>query len=166
MKRETFHAPDPSDPDRCLKLRGRRWHYVRRVPAHAMHWDRRGTIQSSLRTASLEVARLKRDELAKADDLYWSGIADGQNAQTAMQVYEAAKRRALGLGFHYLTADRIAAMPSVESILDRIEKVQAMNGRDAPTLLGAYQEPKPCVREAMKFYFDTMAVDEARGMSA
>lgn len=114
MNPETFHAPDPSDPDRYLKLRGRRWHYVRRVPAHAMHWDRRGTIQSSLKTPSLEVARLKRDELAKADDLYWSGIADGQNAQTAMQIYEAAKKRALGLGLHYRIAEKLSIFKPIE----------------------------------------------------
>ena len=77
MKRETFFAPDPSCPDRHLKLRGRRWHYVRRVPRSVSGWDERGTIQVSLRTASLEVARLKRDELEKADDLYWSDVTDG-----------------------------------------------------------------------------------------
>ncbi|MEM1152452.1 MAG: hypothetical protein AAGI03_18250 [Pseudomonadota bacterium] len=53
-----------------MKLRDRRWHDVRRVPSRASGWDNEGTIQRSLKTASLEVARIKRDELAKADDLY------------------------------------------------------------------------------------------------
>ncbi len=166
MKRETFRAPDPVNPDRHLKLRGRRWHYIRRVPKQVACWDQRGLIQLSLQTTSLEVARLKRDAIEKADDLYWSGVADGQNAQTAMQVYQAAKTRARALGFQYLTADRIAALLPVEEILERIETVQATGPVEAPALLGAHPEPKLCVREAMEFYFDTMAVDEARGMSA
>ena len=105
------------DPDRYLKLRGRRWHYVRRVPAHAQQHDRRGVIQVSLKTASQEVARLKRDALQKADDLYWSGVADGLAAETAFERYEAAKTRAQALGFDYLTADRIASTLPVEEIV-------------------------------------------------
>ncbi len=165
MRRETFTAPDPADPNRYLKLRGRRWHYVRRVPSHVAGWDRRGTIQLSLKTPSLEVARLKRDELAKADDLYWSGVSDGLASMTAEATYQAARTRALGLGFAYLTADRIAETLPLEDILSRIEKVRETDGREAPALLGAHPEPKLKVRAAMEFYFDTMAVNEARGMS-
>lgn len=165
MRRETFSAPDPADPDRYLKLRGRRWHYVRRVPMAFACSDPRGTIQKSLRTASLEVARLKRDELEKADDLYWSGVADGEQAATASQAHEAARTRALGLGFRYLTADRLAQEASLEELLARIEKVKETGGQEAPALLGAHAPPKLRVRAAMELYFDTMAVDEARGMS-
>ncbi|MEM9230558.1 MAG: integrase, partial [Pseudomonadota bacterium] len=94
--------------------------------------DPRGTIQKSLRTASLEVARLKRDELEKADDLYWSGVADGEQAATASQAHEAARTRALGLGFRYLTADRLAQEASLEELLARIEKVKETGGQEAP----------------------------------
>lgn len=115
MRREVFFAPEPADPGRYLKLRGRRWHYVRRVRKHGADWDPRGTIQLSLRTQSLEAARIKRDEIEKADDLYWSGVGDGMAAGTAEQGYRSAKRRVLGLGFQYLTANQIAATLSIEA---------------------------------------------------
>lgn len=99
MKRETFFAPDPSHPDRYLKLRGRRWHYVRRVPKSIAAWDARGTIQLSLRTASLEVARLKRDELEKADDLYWSGVTDGWIPGQLKRRIEQPRRARSASGF-------------------------------------------------------------------
>lgn len=34
MERAVFFAPKPAEPHRYLKLRGRCWHYVRRVPKH------------------------------------------------------------------------------------------------------------------------------------
>ena len=166
MKRETFFAPDPSHPDRHLKLRGRRWHYARHVPASVSGWDLRGMIQLPLRTTSPEVARLKRDELEKADDLYWSGVIDGIEAQSAEETYRAARTRALGLGFQYLTADQVASTLSIEEVLKRIELVRGTADREAPALLGAQDEPALTVRGAMELYFDTIAADECRGMSA
>ncbi|MEM7518554.1 MAG: DUF6538 domain-containing protein, partial [Planctomycetota bacterium] len=152
--------------DRFLKLRGRRWHYVRRVPKHVADWDARGTIQLSLKTASLEVARIKRDEIEKADDLYWSGVSDGLAAESAEETYRAAKSRALALGFQYLTASQIATTLSIEDVIARIDAAQGTAGQEAPAVLGAHEEPTLTVREAMEFYFDTMAADECRGMSA
>ncbi|MGF1526447.1 MAG: DUF6538 domain-containing protein [Candidatus Competibacterales bacterium] len=165
MRREVFFTPEPDDPDRYLKLRGRRWHYVRRVPKHVADWDVRGTVQLSLKTASLEVARIKRDEIEKADDLYWSGVSDGLAAGSAEKTYLAAKQRALGLGFQYLTANQIAATLSIEDVIARIHAAQSTAGREAPAVLGTHEEPTLAVREAMEFYFDTMAADECRGMS-
>lgn len=120
----------------------------------------------SLRTTSLEVARIKRDELEKADDLYWSGVSDGSSQRTAEADYEAAKRRAMGLGFAYLTADRLSQVPSLEDIFNRLENVQRGGGHEAPVLLGAHREPGLEVLAAMKFYITRMAVDDVRGMSA
>ncbi|NNU17088.1 tyrosine-type recombinase/integrase [Parvularcula sp. ZS-1/3] len=154
-----------SDPDRYLKRRGRRWHYVRRVPKHAEAHDQRGTIQVSLKTTSQEVARLKRDALEKADDLYWSGVADGMAAETAFERYDAARTRAQALGFDYLTAERIASTLPVEEIVRRIEAAGQPGPGDAEATLGGVEEPSLKVREAMEFYLETMAVDEARGMS-
>nr|WP_235226308.1 hypothetical protein [Octadecabacter dasysiphoniae] len=37
-------------------------------------------IQLSLQTTSLEVARIKRDAIEKADDLYWSGVTDANSS--------------------------------------------------------------------------------------
>ncbi len=47
----------------------------------------------------------------------------------------------------------------------RVLTVEATCPQDAPALLGAQEPPKLSVRKAMAFYFDTMAVDEMRGMS-
>lgn len=62
-----------SDPMRYLKVRGSRWHYVRRVPEHAANVDGRGTIRVSLRTSSIEVAQSRRDAMERADDILWMG---------------------------------------------------------------------------------------------
>ncbi|WP_256619787.1 DUF6538 domain-containing protein [Parvularcula maris] len=153
------------DPDRYLKRRGTRWHYVRRVPTHAQSWDDRKLIQVSLKTHSVEVARLKRDALEQADELYWSGVADGLVAETAMERYEAAKTRAQALGFEYFTADKLATSLPVDEIVERIAKATEGNSRDADAVLGGVQEPSLRVRQAMEFYLETMAADEARGMS-
>lgn len=155
---------DVRDPDRFLKRRGTRWHYVRRVPSHLAGIDKRATIQISLKTTSYEVARIKRDAFEKADDLYWSSLAEGQDAGDVVAAYKAAKTRALALGFQYLSSATLAAHAPAE-IIERVKTVAAISELEAPALLGAVDEPRLAVREAMEFYFDTMAADEARGMS-
>lgn len=60
-----------SDPMRYLKARGTRWHYVRRVPGKFSHIDPRGTIRVSLQTSSLHQAKLRRDAMERAHDLFW-----------------------------------------------------------------------------------------------
>jgi hypothetical protein len=49
-----------SDPDRFLLQRGKRWYYQRRVPSQFSHIDDRRFAKVSLKTGSLEVARLRR----------------------------------------------------------------------------------------------------------
>jgi len=44
-----------------LKNRNGRWHYRRRVPSAYEEVDKRGTIRTSLRTLSIDVARVRRD---------------------------------------------------------------------------------------------------------
>jgi len=58
------------DLDQYLQQRGKRWHYVRRVPKKYTDFDTRTYVRKALKTSSLEVARARRDELAKADDQY------------------------------------------------------------------------------------------------
>ena len=48
-----------------------RWQYTRRVPSEVAHLDRRGTIRVGLKTASLDVARHRRDAMMLADDEYY-----------------------------------------------------------------------------------------------
>ena len=63
------------DPDRFLLKRGNRWYYQRRVPNQFSHLDDRAFVKVSLKTGSQEVARLRRDQLAEADDQYWMALA-------------------------------------------------------------------------------------------
>ncbi len=41
---------------------------IRRIPKHVAALDQRGRVRISLKTTSLEVARVRRDALEKADD--------------------------------------------------------------------------------------------------
>lgn len=81
------------DLNQYLQMRGKRWHYVRRVPHEYMDFDKRTFIRKALKTESLEVARAKRDELVKADNQYWQSItsaASGVTCQRLSKAYETA----------------------------------------------------------------------------
>ena len=69
-----------------LKRRGDRWNYHRRVPAAYQTIDPRGTIRVALDTASIEIARARRDALAKADELFWRTLQSGK--PTTLDSYE------------------------------------------------------------------------------
>ncbi|MEO1706721.1 MAG: DUF6538 domain-containing protein, partial [Pseudomonadota bacterium] len=60
---------------RYLKERGGWWHYQRRVPSRYGDIDDRGLIQIALRTQSIEVAMMRRDGLAEADEAMWNAKA-------------------------------------------------------------------------------------------
>jgi len=62
-------------PGRYLQKRGHSWYYYRRVPAKFAAFDDRGTVRCALGTSSLDQARLRRDQLAVADDEYWASLA-------------------------------------------------------------------------------------------
>jgi ribosome modulation factor len=78
------------------------------VPVHLAHFDERREIVKALKTSSPEVAKLRRDSMERADDLYWqSGILGNRAGSEAS--YQAAKARVVGLGFEYKSAADIAA---------------------------------------------------------
>ena len=161
-KRSTFLQPAP-DPMRYLKLRGLNWFYRRRVPEHCAHFDARSEIVKALKTSSLEVAKLRRDAMERADDLYWqSGILGHQAGSEAS--YEAAKARVVGLGFEYKSAADIAATSSLEEILRRID-VAFKSPRDEAAILGAYSVPETTVRAAMLAYVNDIGIGETKGKS-
>jgi len=152
------------DPLRYLKARGSKWHYVRRVPNHFQTIDNRGVIQVSLKTSSVDVAKLRRDALERADDLYWQGLALDVPIQSAQARYSAAKARAVAMGFEYKAAVDIAETSSVEEIIQRVEVARKSPLIEA-AVLGGEDPPKLTVREAMKLYTEEIAVDEYKGMS-
>ena len=115
------------DPDRFLLKRGKRWYYQRRVPGQFSHLDQRRFAKVSLKTDSLEIARLRRDHLAEADDEYWMALAvelaeENANAPFSCVMHcfsssaELAKA-ALDLGF-YLSMSGIAAFPKSQELRD------------------------------------------------
>lgn len=86
-------------------------------------------------TSSLETARIKRDELAEADEAYWAGMAlaaaaqDGDgNAQRAMERrrYEAARAAAMACGFRYRPVEQLTGEQHLEDVVRRLV---ALNGR-------------------------------------
>ena len=87
------------------------------MPRRFVHVDPRLRVRYSLRTSSVEIARLRRDGLVEADLAYWtalaieaaenSGVSDA--AYKAQQHrYNAAQARALAYGFEYKPAETLA----------------------------------------------------------
>lgn len=169
------------DHDRHLRLRGGRWHYYRRVPKRFERFDDRGTIRLALGTSSLETARIRRDELAEADDAYWAGMAlaataeeGGGKAQRtlALRRYEAARAAALACGFRYRPVEQLVGEHRLEDVVRRLV---ALDGRGSAVvdeqpaqveaLLGGVEEPKVTVSEVLEIYFNEIAIDDQYGKS-
>ena len=99
------------EKNRYLHKRGKHWHYARRIPAHYADLDKRIYIRKALKTESVEVARVRRDALIAAEDLYWASLSGstheerktGRKAQLAMNRFEAATRQAMAKGFLYMS---------------------------------------------------------------
>lgn len=60
--------------DQYLRLRRGTWHSVRRVPKAVRHAENRNSINRSLETDSLTVARRRLDVCAAADNQRWAKI--------------------------------------------------------------------------------------------
>lgn len=117
--------------DQYLKSRNGNWHYVRRVPREHRLLDDRGTIRTSLKTRSLEVARRRRDALAEADDLFWATLQTEPGRLTcAADCYAAAKRRAFARGFTYTPLETLQDAGSIKDIVARLAKLQSLTPRE------------------------------------
>lgn len=154
-----------------LKDRGGWWHYVRRVPERFKDLDGRGLIQIALRTQSLEIAMMRRNGLAEADDALWSSLtlqtADCERARSraATERHRAAVARAMAEGFVYRPVEEIASRLDVEEIIERLRKVD--RGAEpaeekAEALLGGAPEAKDrtTVSEAFELYVSKIAFDD------
>lgn len=154
-----------------LKARGGWWHYVRRVPERFKDVDKRCLIQVALRTQSLEVAMMRRNGLAEADDALWSSLAlqaqdtERSRSRAAAERHRAAVARAMAEGFVYRPVEEVATQLDIEEIIDRLRKVD--RGAEpaeekAEALLGGAPEEKDrtTVSEAFELYVSKIAFDD------
>ncbi len=167
-----------SDPDKFLLQRGKRWYYQRRVPGQFSHIDSRRFVKVSLKTESLEVARLRRDQLAEADDEHWMALAieaaspegTGPTIREALEHrYKAAISRAMAYGFSYKPAAPLAEGRSIADLMARIQTLEANAGKsgdpgraDSEALLGGTPDPAASitVSEAFEVYLTRIAFDD------
>lgn len=61
-------------PNQFLRFRDNDRHYKPRIPIRYAEFDDRGVIRFSLKTDSLDIARIRRDAQAQADDLFWASL--------------------------------------------------------------------------------------------
>ena len=169
---------DARNPDRFLKKRGTTFHYYRRVPKRYELLDSRGTIRFSLKTSSIDVARMRRDSFEEADNEYWASMrivaveAPGNSVQKAAMAkrYAAANARALALGFVYKPVSELANPDNIDDVVARLMALkQSEEGevqrRQAEAILGGVDSPKTTVSEALEVYFNEIAVDDQLGKS-
>jgi len=165
--------------NRYLYQRGHAWNYKRRVPSKYKHVDSRSKVRASLETKSLDIARIRRDAMERADEAYWAALANdaaaNQGVTEATQRvqslhYEAAKTKALTFGFIYKTAQEIYDDRNID---DAKGRVMALAGQfDIPkekpptletkALLGGIQKPKRedlTVSQCFAFYVNEIEFD-------
>ena len=168
------------NPDRHLQLRGARYHYYRRVPNRFAGLDGRGVIRVALRTDSLEIARIRRDELAAADEAFWASLAlslsgedDPQKERAIAEArYQQACTAAMAAGFRYSPVQELIARRDINDIVHRILAVGDKGGpdetireADVNALLGGIEAPKVTVSQALEIYFNEIAIDDQYGKS-
>ena len=167
------------DLDRFLLYRNGRWHYNRRVPKQYHHVESRRHIRGSLKTKSLDIARMRRDAMEQADDEFWMALSievieNGgvSEATRAVQdnLYKAAAARALVYGFVYKPVKQLVAETPVAQIVERVDVLA--RERDTETgslpkletyaLLGGVRKPKDeamTVSQAFDLYVEKIAFD-------
>lgn len=157
------------DRDRYLKQRGRHYHYVRRVPARISHLDTRGTIEESLGTDSLDVARRIRDAVCEADEAYWRSLAEGVSDDAVTARWEAARARAKAMGISFRRIDDLVENAPLSELVERVRSVEgktpADRRRTADAVLGGAPEPVLTVTKALAEYLKKIAPAELAGKS-
>lgn len=156
-----------------LKSRNGRWHYVRRVPATYQEVDPRVVIRASLKTGSVEVARVRRDAMAEADELYWASLAGRKSdnpakSNPAIARYQAAQKRAMARGFVYTPVEELAASSPVDEILTRLSEIvrhPKEEKQEAEALLGTVKPKSITVSQAFDVYCRDISTSTLIGKS-
>ncbi|MBG6202700.1 integrase [Labrenzia sp. EL_13] len=154
--------------DRYLQLFRGRWRFYRRVPKSVQHLDARGVVQEALGTSSIETARIRRDALEEACNLYWASLVAGGGDQAEAR-YEAARARAKVLGHAYRRLDDLVQDAPLEEIVERIVALRGKDGPqldvDAEALLGGVPSPRVRLSKAHDIFIEHCAAEELSGKS-
>lgn len=165
--------------DKYLQFRENHWHYRRRVPTRYAPYDGRGTIRFSLKTESLNIARIRRDAQMHADEVYWASLIEKEDEPTELglkQQRELAERRyrraclqALARGFTYATADELASMSDTEELIERIRAASKASeeeqGIATESVLGGVERPSVTISDVFERYCNEIAIDDLIGKS-
>ncbi len=124
------------------------YRYVRRVPLDVLSAIRSFQpnhpthVRKSLRTRSLEEARIKRDAMEQADNDYWSDCLSDRSPM-AQQAYERAVKRARFLKLQYRPVNELAEEVDVQELLRRLALVGKVNPDrlNLDAILGGVAEP-------------------------
>lgn len=144
-----------------LIKRGKKWGVYARVPKRFAAIDTRRHVWLSLKTDSETIAKRKVPAV-------WAQLVEGWEARLAGLDADAEKRfkaahdLAGHLGYSFMPADRVAALP----LADLAKRVEATKGDPlaAAALLGGVSEPKITVTKALDLYW-TLAKDKTIGKS-
>ena len=146
-----------------VKKRGRRYHYVRRVPKDIRDVDSRDFIQISLKTDSLTIAQQRAALLDQHIEHYWHRLLTG-TAEQADKLYQQAIRLVRFSGVGYRPAEDIAN-EQIEHVVKRIMLAsQSPDSIQAHALLGGIDKPSLPLTEALDSYWD-LSKDKLLGKS-
>lgn len=135
-------------------------------------------VRVSLKTRSRDVARIRRDALAEADEHYWASLSDAPSGShhdihalqraVAERRYRAASRRAMARGFVYMPSADLAELVDLSDIISRLRLVDAQDRgkprkaerHEAEALLGGVAPPDVTLSDAFEIYCRDIAVGD------
>ena len=143
------------------------------MPDRYTHLDTRGRIRTSLRTSSLEVARRKRDDLVEADNAYWAGLEQEAYASSqciAMNLYVAAKKRAMARGYIYTPTSELSETAGLNEIIARLADAlkpasPGAQKQEVEALLGGPKPVATVISEAFEIYCRDLEIGDLKGKS-
>lgn len=169
-----------ADPDRYIFPKGktpgtgRKYRFIRRVPKDIQPFlDKAGelpaddTIRLSLKTRDLAEARLRRDEIEAAQDLYWDGLLKGET--DASKLYQRALMIARRARVPYKTAAQIAD-PEQTSTAELVRRLNlTFDSPDPKTaalgVLGGAEKPRMQISDVLRYWKQKIAPRERSGRS-
>lgn len=147
-----------------------RWRYYRRVPRELAALDTRAHVKQSLKTTNHREALQRAEEVHRATEALWRGLAAGADRTTSMERYEAAVKFAQSRGFTYAPVEQVAQF-DLEEIerrltiaagnLDKPVIVEAMTGT-APTPLATLSSLWQLYEDHNAAAFRGMSKDQLR----